>query len=366
MRSRTGFSRGQPIFRVAYSGIKWENKPDMGASFLGVPYELMVSSFMAAPPKTSGQNRRRHSKVQSSHVAPRGQRERVARPAERLEPIPPVRPPVRRSKSRTRRRATAAPETMTQTRGDQLEVVFSARMLSSVILFSLLVVLFLFFQADAFYVHRIEVGGLSYLAADEVFAFSGVATTHIFWVDPAEVEANILESPSVAAVEVAVGWPPHLLQIEVQERQPALVWEQAGIRAWIDVRGRVMPQRLDLAGLLLIITEGIDTPIGPHIVIPQDVVDGALQLRALYPNIETLIYNPAEGLGYQDARGWRAWFGSGTNMAAKLNVYDAIVAHLEAQGIFPEYVDVGNVDSPYYKVSWREDGQSAPGGEPQS
>ncbi len=320
---------------------------------------------MAAPSRTSGQKKRRRTKVNSSHVAPRGQRERVAQPAEHLAPGP-VKTPVRRSKNRARRRPLNAPDSMTQTRGDQFDVVYSARMLSSVILFSLLVVLLLFFQSDAFYVHRIEVGGLSYLAADEVFTLSGVATTHIFWVNPAEVRDNILLSPSVAAVDVSVGWPPHLLQIEVQERQPALVWEQAGVRTWIDVRGRVMPQRTDLEGLLLIIAEDVDTPVGPHIVIPQDVVDGALQLKRLYPNIETLIYNSAEGLGYQDARGWRAWFGSGTDMPAKLNVYDAIVANLEAQGIFPEYVDVGNVDSPHYKVFWRDDEQSAPGGEPLS
>ncbi len=247
---------------------------------------------------------------------------------------------------------------MTQQRGQS--AVLSARMLSAVILFSLLVVLFLFFQSDAFYVHRIEVGGLNHLDAAEVFTLSGVANLHIFWVDAEEVRRAVLRSPSVADAEVRVGWPPHLVQIEVQERAPALVWEQAGVRTWIDVRGRVMPQRSDLQGLLRVVVEGRDGPLGPNDVIPQDVVDGALQLRALFPNIEVLLYSPMEGLGYQDGRGWRVWFGSGTNMAAKLTVYNALVEDLLARGIQPEYIDVGDVDAPYYKEWWGREIQATP------
>ena len=315
---------------------------------------------MAVPSKTAAKRRRRREQVHSSHVAPRGQREKVARPVERPA-SPPPKPAVRRGRGRARRKPLSAPETMTVPRAGQLDVVFSARMLSGVILFSLLVVLALFFQSDAFYVHRIEVGGLSYLAADEVFTLSEVAAMHIFWVDPAVVRQNVMRSPSVAEAEVLVGWPPHLLQIEVQEREPALIWEQAGVRTWIDVRGRVMPQRTDLEGLLRVVVEDVNTPVGPNIVIPQDVVDGALQLKSLYPNIEVLLYNSAEGLGYPDGRGWRVWFGAGTNMPAKLNVYNAIVANLEARGIQPEYIDVGDINAPYYKVLWgRDSGETGP------
>ena len=306
----------------------------------------------------TAKRKRRRKKVNSSHVAPRGQKSKVARPAERVQPEVLAAPP-RRRRAR-RRKPTAAPaSTRIQRRGDRLETVLSARMLSGAILFSLIVVLFLFFQSDAFYVHRIEVGGLSHVTAEEVFTLSGVANLHIFWVDPEVVREAILQSPSIADAEVRVGWPPHLVQIEVQEREPALIWEQAGVRTWIDVRGRVMLQRSD-EDLLRVVVEDVDTPVGPNIIIPQDVVDGALQLHTLFPEIEVLIYDPVEGLGYQDVRGWRVWFGSGTNMAAKLNVYNAIVADLEARGIQPEYIDVGDVDAPYYKIWWaREEDQAS-------
>ncbi len=247
---------------------------------------------------------------------------------------------------------------MTQRRTSQIDTLFSARLLSGVVLVMLAGLLVVFFQSDAFYVHRIEVGGLDHLTAEEVFALSEVANLHVFWIDPAIVRENILRSPSVADVEVLVSWPPHPVQIEVQEREPALVWEQAGVRTWIDVRGRVMPQRTDLEGMLRIIVEDVDTPVGTNVIIPQDVVNGALQLRALYPDLQDLLYDSVEGLGYQDPRGWRVWFGAGTNMPAKLNVYNALVNNLIARGIQPEYIDVGDVDAPYYKVWWREGEQT--------
>lgn len=321
---------------------------------------------MVASSDTGKKRTRRARRVNSSHVAPRGQRETVARPVERLEPEVPRRKPARRKRSPRReaiprRQSPHEPGTMIQRRSDQLDMVLSARMLSAIILLSLAVVLVMIFQSDTFYVHHIEVGGLTYLTAEEVFGLSDVTNLHLFWVDPTEVREGVLRSPSVADADVSVAWPPHGVQIEVRERAPAVIWEQAGVRTWIDVRGRVMQQRIDLEGLLLISVEGSDMPVGPNVVIPQDVVDGALQLHTLLPTLEALIYDPVEGLGYQDPRGWRVWFGAGTAMPARLNVYNAIVADLEQRDIYPEMIDVGDTNAPYYKVWWGRDENAVDG-----
>ena len=83
---------------------------------------------------------------------------------------------------------------------------------------------------------------------------------------------------------------------------------------------------------------------------PQDVLEGALQLRALRPNIEQLYYRPSGGLSYQDGRGWRAYFGTGLDMNQKLAVYETVVAKLLEQGIRPEYISVSNQYKPYYRA----------------
>jgi hypothetical protein len=140
-----------------------------------------------------------------------------------------------------------------------------------------------------------------------------------------------------------------MVQIIVQEREPALVWEQAGVRTWLDIQGRVMRQRAD-RDLLRVVSEDGEGPPSPNEAVDVGVVTGALQLKSLYPAISVLRYNPDKGLGYRDERGWDAWFGTGTNMPEKVAVYNAIVNTLLGQGKKPIEVNVVNVDAPYFSL----------------
>lgn len=84
--------------------------------------------------------------------------------------------------------------------------------------------------------------------------------------------------------------------------------------------------------------------------VPREVLEGALQLRELRPNIEQLYYQPSGGLSYQDGRGWRAYFGAGRDMRQKLAVYETVVAKLMERGIRPQYISVSNQYKPYYRA----------------
>lgn len=223
------------------------------------------------------------------------------------------------------------------------------RLVSGLIMVSLIAVLFLMFSANIFYVHSIAVGGLQYLTKEEVFALTDIADMHIFWVDPDHVRENILRSPSVADAEVRVGWPPNMVEIVVEERQPALIWEQSGVTTWIDLQGRVMLLREDRSDLLRITADGgFDGPLGPNVQLETGVVGGALQLRSLYPNISQLRYHADKGLGYNDGRGWEVWFGTGTNMPEKILVYNAIVDDLLGRGIQVSEINVTNPHAPFF------------------
>jgi hypothetical protein len=227
------------------------------------------------------------------------------------------------------------------------------RVFSGFVVLSLLLILALFFTLDAFYVHSIAVGGLRYTTKEEVFALADIANMHIFWVNPDDVRRSILRSPTVADASVTVSWPPNMVQIIVQEREPALVWEQAGVAVWIDVQGRVMRLREDRPDLVRISVDAVvEGPLGPNVAVPLDVVTGALQLKSLYPNIDVLRYNPYKGLGYSDGRGWEVWFGTGNDMPDKLRVYDALVNNLLTRGIQPGEINVVDMDAPFYTVLW--------------
>ncbi len=225
------------------------------------------------------------------------------------------------------------------------------RLISGLIVVGLFGVLFVFFSADAFYVHSIAVGGLQDLTKEEVFALTDIADMHIFWVDPDQVRESLLRSPTVADAQVAVGWPPQMVKVTIEERQPALVWEQAGVATWIDLQGRVMRLRDERPDLIRIVTESqIDGPLGPNVQLETGTVSGALQLDSLYPEIDVLRYHPEKGLGYTDGRGWEAWFGTGTDMPEKLIVYEALVENLVGRGIQPGEINVANRHAPFYSV----------------
>jgi cell division septal protein FtsQ len=134
----------------------------------------------------------------------------------------------------------------------------------------------------------------------------------------------------------------------VAEEAPIAVWDQGGQQYWIDENGRLIPARVRTVGLLQIQSE-LNEPLNDIDFIPTEVLDGALQLRALRPNIDQLYYRPAGGLSYEDGRGWRVYFGTGLDMAQKLTVYERIVADLLARGLTPEYVSVSNQERPFYK-----------------
>jgi len=229
--------------------------------------------------------------------------------------------------------------------------VLNWRVVSALLVIGFGSVLYLFLSIDTFYVSSVAIGGEKYVTREEIFRYSDVARRHVFWIDPAEVEARLEEVPNIADATVLVGWPPNAVQIIVVEREPALIWEQE-IRVWVDVNGIVMMQREDIEGLLRIVVPNATEPISVGQHIPKTVVEGALALRYRYPNIDVLLYDSMKGLGYHDGRGWTVWFGSGEDMDTKLRVYNALVAEIVSQ-VQPGEIVIADPDRPYYTVLWR-------------
>ncbi|MEM6528393.1 MAG: FtsQ-type POTRA domain-containing protein [Chloroflexota bacterium] len=227
------------------------------------------------------------------------------------------------------------------------------RAASATIVLGMLGVLGVFFVSNAFYVHTVAVGGMETLTKVEVFALTDVANFHLFWIDPEQVRENLIASPTITEAEVRLGWPPQMIQIVIRERQPALVWEQAGVATWIDLQGQVMQLREDRDTLIRVSYEGVggtEDPLGPNDRVPVDVVSGALQLRELLLDVRLLRYNPDYGLGFRDARGWDAWFGTGTDMPDKILIYNALVENLQGRGIQPDVISVADPEAVYYST----------------
>lgn len=222
------------------------------------------------------------------------------------------------------------------------------RLLSGMILVCLGLVLFLFFSADVFYVRAIGVSGARYLEEEEIFRLAEIAEAHVFWIDPEEVRQRIMQFPAIADAQISIGWPPTMVRITITEREPALIWQQAGVEVWVDIHGNVLmipPE--DRADLLRVEVMGVDDPISNMEKVSQDVVNGARLLRDLIPNAPVLQYDPVKGLGFSDPAGWRAWFGSGQDMPTKILIYQRLTAELAARGVTPSEINLVNPDAPY-------------------
>lgn len=240
------------------------------------------------------------------------------------------------------------------------QIIFSARWTSLGLLGLCVYALYLTGMNEDFYLTVIPVEGTVSITPGEIVNSSGLAGIHIFAADPNEAAARIAEIPGVISAAVTLNWP-NLVHIQVQEDSPVAIWIEGSHQYWVTENGRLIPARSQTLGLLLIeyelspiLTEAPadeTDEIGNQAqvaFVPTDVLQGAMQLRKLRPNIEKLYYRPSNGLSYQDGRGWRVYFGSGTDMQQKLVVYETIVNQLSEQGLTPVYVSVSNQKKPYY------------------
>ncbi|MCL4262448.1 MAG: FtsQ-type POTRA domain-containing protein [Anaerolineae bacterium] len=242
------------------------------------------------------------------------------------------------------------------------QVIFSARWVSMLLLAMVVYALILIGLDEQFYVTTIPVDGANAIPAAEIVTASQLARQHIFAADPAGAAAGILGVPGVLSATVTVRWP-NQVHIQVKENSPTALWVEGNNQFWVMSDGRLLPARADVLGLLMIEAEGVEATAVPATTgaetpapstantafVPADVLAGALQLKALRPNIDRLYFQPGNGLSYQDGRGWRAYFGSGLDMEQKLVVYETIVEQLQSQGITPAYVSVANQERPFYR-----------------
>ena len=217
-------------------------------------------------------------------------------------------------------------------------------------------ILLLIFSNDVFYVRSIQVRGNNHITSEEVFAFSDIADYHMFWLDPARIRQNVLRSSSIADISVSLGWPPNLITVDVQERQPAIVWSDAGEETWIDIQGRVMQARAEMPNLLHIylIADEITGPKPSADDFTGDKVLGALRLKDILPPGEHLSFHPVHGLGWTNELGWQVWMGSESArvMGEKVKMYKVLVENIIRRAIPIAELNIANFAAPFYSVLW--------------
>ena len=236
------------------------------------------------------------------------------------------------------------------------------RLVSGLLAGLLAFTLYTLWTSPMYEVATAEVEGAIRLTDHDINAVANVAGKPIFVVDPRQIKRDLqvafLELEDVS-VEVTV---PGGVKVKVVERQPVLAWEEDGRIMWIDSKGVAFPPRGEESPAILVKAEngpisatsegeddGESQALGRYLA-PQ-LVSAILTLSLQAPEDTPLIFTNERGLGWEDPRGWKAYFGMNMeDMEMKLRVYKAVVKRLKNEDIRPELISVEYVHAPYYRV----------------
>ena len=250
----------------------------------------------------------------------------------------------------------SAPKRAAPARKERRRVISRWRVSSAIMFVLFGAILALFFSSEVFYVRSIRVRGNNHITREEVFAFADIADFHMFWLDPERIRQSVLRSSTIADVSVELGWPPHLITMDVQERQPAIVWSDAGAETWIDLQGRAMQARAEMPNLLHVnLVPGDFAGRKPSADdFTGEIVLGALRLKEILPAGERLSFHPIHGLGWTNELGWQVWMGSDSAavMSEKVKMYKVLVENIISRAIPIAELNIANPDAPFYSVLW--------------
>jgi cell division septal protein FtsQ len=218
-----------------------------------------------------------------------------------------------------------------------------ARLIGGMIVVLMIWVTYLVFDSDDFYVYRARIQGNRILSAAEIYAASQVDGLSVFWIDPEAVAGNVEALPNVKRAYVHLTLPANLI-IEVEERQPEIIWQTGEEMWWIDNEGLFVPphEEADAENNRLRIIDQEVRAIQPNDQIDLGIVRGAQIIHEHKPELETLYYSQQYGLTYLTPEGWPVYVGKKENIRAKLRAADSIYADLAARQVSPLFIDVRN------------------------
>lgn len=216
------------------------------------------------------------------------------------------------------------------------------------------------FNAPQLRVRAAQVSGNQMLSPEEINASLNIADQPVFLLIPSTLETHLRRSfPEITSAHVDV-MLPNVVSITVNERKPVIRWEQGGSYTWVSEDGVAFRPRGDVAGLITVTalaappTEGnfSPDPLTPAPFINTEMVRAIKGLAGHVPPGVTILYDPSFGFGWNDPRGWQAYFGTkASDVELKMRVYESLVASLTQRGIQPALINVTYPTAPYYRMS---------------
>lgn len=228
------------------------------------------------------------------------------------------------------------------------------RLLSGVLILLIVLALYALWTAPVFRVNSATIIGNQHLPADEIKIALGLNNVPVFLIAPEILEESLLRFfPELETVSVKVDFPARLT-VTVQERRPVLAWIEDNAMTWVDAQGYAFRPRGDAPGLIVVMATGRPAfiqPEGQTQFLPPDLMHA---LRVIAPHVPAgtpILYDPLYGLGWNDPRGWRTYFGSSIDdLALKLRLHETLINALLQRGLRPSLVSVAYPNALIYRL----------------
>ena len=242
---------------------------------------------------------------------------------------------------------------------------FGWRLVSFILSAILGAALYFAFNLPQLRVTEAQVIGNQIVTPLDVNSVLNISGQPIFMLTPADMETRLrLNYPELAFVRVNVSLP-NLVTVDVRERKPAIRWEQGGGYTWVAEDGVAFKPRGEMIGLISVVAESAPPVAGavasfvsaqdvltPAPFISVEMVQALKGLAGHVPPGQSILYDARMGFGWNDPRGWRAYFGATPNdIELKMRVYESLVESLTQRGIRPALINVTYPTAPYYRMS---------------
>jgi len=282
-------------------------------------------------------------------------RARRARQSSEVEAAPPLqRSKPKRRKTLRRRYDIALPvELGAEIRLPAIPIIRPGpRLASAALLLGTLWVLFQIVHSPGLVAAEAAVLGNKMLTSAQVRSIAATEGMASFLIDPGLVDDSLTAHAEISAAHVRVRWP-NRVEIQVEEREPLVAWDDGGRHWWLCRDGVAFLQHGAWPGLVQVsskepVLDITEDPLGT--AMSPDVLRAATALSAQLPEAASLMYEVGRGLSFEDPRGWTAVFGVGGDMVLKVRLYRGIVDDLAQRGVSATLISVADPATPYYRT----------------
>ncbi len=223
-----------------------------------------------------------------------------------------------------------------------------ARVTSLVLVVAFVALLGFVFQNDAFYIYAADVQGNHLVSAQDIYGRSGLDGRNVFSVNARAAERLIADVPFVKSARVTIGLPAQV-QIEVEERQPVVVWQVGGNRYGIAEDGTIVPPEGLAPDAPTVQAEGQALKYGTKL--DAELVAVTRHVRELVPDAKGIVYSQERGIGVVTGGDWPVYFGMKDDaIAARVSVLNGLLQQFKQQRLQPEFVDLSLASRPYYRL----------------